>query len=133
MRRSVFNRIVLVFLIITMLLSFFKFSIVKAEWTDGVYTEIEVNKDADIGRDDTGAAEKIQKILTIIAVIFKIVAVATGIVILIALAVKYMMAAPGDRADIKKSMIPFVIGAFVLFASSGIVDMLIRFSAQLSS
>ena len=60
-------------------------------------------------------------------------AVATGIVILISLAVKYMMAAPGDRADIKKSMIPFVIGAFVLFASSGIVDMLIRFSAQLSS
>ena len=44
-----------------------------------------------------------------------------------------MVAAPGDRADIKKSMIPFVIGAFVLFASSGIVDMLIRFSAQLSS
>ena len=36
MRRSVFNRIVLVFLIITMLLSFFKFSIVKAEWTDDI-------------------------------------------------------------------------------------------------
>lgn len=133
MGRSVFKRLVIIFMIITMLLSFLKVNIAKAEWTDGVYKEIEENKDPDIGRDETGAAEKIQKIITIIAVIFKIVAVATGIVILIALAVKYMMAAPGDRADIKKSMIPFVIGAFVLFASSGIVDMLIRFSAQLSS
>ncbi len=134
MDRIIFKKIVIIFLLVMLFLPLSRFSIVNAAgWVDGTWKEIEVNKNPDIGRDDTGVALKAQKIITIIAVIFKIVAVATGIVILIMLAVKYMAAAPGDRADIKKSMIPFVIGAFVLFASSGIVDLLIKFSSQLSS
>ena len=74
-----------------------------------------------------------KQVMAAIITIARVIAVGVAIVMLLTLAMKYMMAAPGDRADIKKSMIPFVIGAFVLFASSGIVDMLIRFSAQLSS
>lgn len=133
MDRVIFKKIGIAFLLVTLLLLFFKFSIANAGWTDDVYGLIKENENPDIGRDDTGVAQKAQKIITTIAVVFKIVAVATAIVILIMLAVKYMAAAPGDRADIKKSMIPFVIGAFVLFAASGIIDLLIKFSSQLSS
>ncbi|MCR5185692.1 MAG: pilin [Clostridia bacterium] len=134
MEKIMFKKVTILFLVAMLFLSCMSFYTVRAaDWSGGVYEYIQENKDPDIGRDSTGAAKKIQEVLTILAVIFKIVAVATGIVILISLAIKYMMAAPGDRADIKKSMIPFVIGAFVLFAASGIVDILIKFSSQLSS
>ena len=38
--------------------------------------------------------------------------------------IKYMLSAASERAEIKKNLIPFVVGAVVLFAASNIVTML---------
>ena len=135
MNTNFLKRFALVFMLSVMLVVSFGYNIANASdsWGQGLMDPvIEKTRDPNISNDNTGAAEKIQKLLSTIAVIFKVVAVAVGIVILIALAMKYMMAAPGDKADVKKSMIPFVVGAFVLFAASGIVDLIIKFSSQLS-
>ena len=96
-------------------------------WEDDVLGE----RDKLNGEDSSGASDRVNKIMGNMAVVVKIVAVATAVIILIVLGAKYMIAAPGDKADIKKSMIPFVIGAFVVFAATSIIEMIIKFSSQL--
>ena len=58
----------------------------------------------------------------------RIVGVTIAIVILLVIAMKYMISAPGDRADIKKHAIHYVIGAFILFAVTGILSILDTFA-----
>ena len=61
----------------------------------------------------------------------RIVCVTIAIVILLAISMKYMMSAPGDRADIKKHAIHYVIGAFILFGVTGILGILDNFAKQI--
>jgi hypothetical protein len=42
-----------------------------------------------------------------------------------------MMSAPGDRADIKKHSINFVIGAFILFGLQFILGIIAKFAEQI--
>jgi hypothetical protein len=45
---------------------------------------------------------------------------------------KYMMAAPGDKAEIKKSAVIYVVGAIVLFAVGGILSIIQKFAENIS-
>ena len=63
----------------------------------------------------------------IIAVI-RIVGTGIAVIMIVLLAIKYMSAAPSERADIKKSAIPYVIGAILLFASSNIIGLIRNFA-----
>ena len=47
---------------------------------------------------------------------------------LIVLAIKYISAAPSDKADIKKSATAYIIGAVVLFAASGVIQIIKNFA-----
>ena len=60
----------------------------------------------------------------------RIVGAGVAIIMIIAVAIKYMSAAPGERADIKKHAVPFVVGAIVLFASSGILGIIADFASN---
>ena len=48
------------------------------------------------------------------------------------IAMKYMSAAPGDKAEIKKSATIYVTGAVILFASAGILNIISEFSNNIS-
>lgn len=63
--------------------------------------------------------------------IAQIAGVGIAITILMVIAIKYMLASPGDRADIKKNAVPFVIGAVVLFGASGILGILADFASTI--
>lgn len=63
--------------------------------------------------------------------VMRIVCVTIAIVILLTISMKYMMSAPGDRADIKKHAVHYVIGAFILFAVTGILGILNNFAEQI--
>lgn len=52
---------------------------------------------------------------------------AVAICILMVIGCKYLMAAPGDRADIKKYAMNYVIGAMILFGAAGILGIVQRF------
>ena len=66
-----------------------------------------------------------------IAGLISVIAAAVAIVILIWLAIKYMSAAPADKADIKKSAVTYVIGAVLLFAASGVLGIIANFGKSL--
>ena len=52
---------------------------------------------------------------------------------LIVLAMKYMTAAPSERASIKKSAIMYVIGAVVMFAAAGILGIIQNFANNINT
>ena len=45
---------------------------------------------------------------------------------------KYMIASPGERADIKKSAVIYVVGAFILFGITGIITLIQKFASVLN-
>lgn len=62
---------------------------------------------------------------TVIAAM-RIVSIAIAIIVLLVISMKYMISAPGDRADIKKHAIAYVIGTFILFGATEIISLLIK-------
>ena len=57
---------------------------------------------------------------SIIAVV-RIVGIVIAVVILLVLGIKYMMGSAEEKAEYKKSMIPYIVGAVLIFASTTIV------------
>ena len=53
--------------------------------------------------------------------VVRIVGTAVAFIIITVVAMKYMIAAPGDRAEMKKSSIQFVVGAVIVFGSSNLL------------
>ena len=47
-----------------------------------------------------------------------------ALIMLTVIFIKYMLSAASERAEIKKNLIPFTIGAIVLFAASNLVTVL---------
>lgn len=66
----------------------------------------------------------IQDILKAVLTVIRVVGVFIAVGILMVLACKYIIASAGDRADIKKYAISYIIGAIILFATSGIAGIL---------
>ena len=80
------------------------------------------------GKADNDLNGNAKSIIGAILGVVRIVAVGIALIMLIVVAMKYMMSAPGDRADIKKHAVVYVVGAVVLFASAGILDIIQKFS-----
>lgn len=81
--------------------------------------------------DGTGAtAQKFTSILNTILGIAQVIGVAVAIIMLIVLAIKYISAAPGDKAEIKKHAVVYIVGAVVLFGASGILGIIKNFTKE---
>ena len=59
------------------------------------------------------------KIIGVIQVVGSVVAVA----ILVVLGIKYMMGSTEEKAEYKKTLIPYLVGAILIFAASNIAGM----------
>lgn len=121
------KKIIVISLILTVILSLFamvfaedngNFDIAAIE---GSKTEVE--KVDNLTRTTLGAAISITRI----------VATGTLVIVLTIIASKYMIAAPGDRADIKKHAVAFTIAALVIFCSTFLVEMLINLSSSFNT
>lgn len=68
--------------------------------------------------------------------VVRTVGVVVAVVILLVLGIKYMMGSAEEKADYKKSMIPYIVGAILIFASTTIVgivyDMAMALNGQQS-
>jgi len=61
-----------------------------------------------------------QQILGIVQLVGSIAAV----VVLVVLGIKYMMGSAEEKAEYKKTMIPYIIGAVLIFAASNVAGMI---------
>lgn len=81
--------------------------------------------------DSTNSVEQVNNLVATIITSIRIVGVAVAVVILLVLAMKYMTAAPGDKADVKKGLITYVIGACVFFGVVGILEIINNFATAI--
>lgn len=120
------NKVIVLTLVLIMVVSMNLAYVTKASVASGLITDL------DAGQDST-ANTKVKEIVATIITIVRVVGVAVAIVMLLAVAMKYMTAAPGEKADIKKSAVVYVVGAVVLFAVTGILGLINTFSSNISS
>ena len=85
-------------------------------------------KIADTNNGATNGATKIRAIMSIVLEVVRNVGAGLAVLIIIVIGCKYIIASAGERADIKKNAVPYVIGVVVLFASSGIAGILKEFA-----
>lgn len=81
--------------------------------------------------NDATLDSKVQSIIGAILNVTRIIATGIAIIMLVVLAMKYMMSAPGERADIKKHAVVYVVGAIVLFGASGILTIIQTFTSNI--
>ena len=72
----------------------------------------------------TDVSSKVEKILGSVVNAVRVAASGVAAIMIFAVAIKYLSAAPGDRADIKKHAVVYVVGAMVLFGASGILTII---------
>ena len=63
---------------------------------------------------------------SIIIDVIRVVGVVVAVVVLLVLGIKYMIGSTSERAEYKKSMIPYLIGAVIFFALSQILGAIIE-------
>lgn len=73
------------------------------------------------GGETSEADDSVEIIIGTVISVTRTVAAAIALIIIIVIACKYILASAGDRADIKKYAVNYIIGAIILFAASGIL------------
>lgn len=76
----------------------------------------------------TDAAASTQTFLWSVLGIVQVVAISLAVIMLIVLGVKYVSAAPAEKADIKQSAMIYVVGAILMFGASGIIQIIKTFA-----
>ncbi len=74
--------------------------------------------------NDGQLATKSQSIAGSILGVAQVIGISVAIIMLIALAIKYVSAAPNDKAEIKKHAVVYIAGAIVLFGASGLLGLI---------
>ena len=62
----------------------------------------------------------------------QVIGVGIAVIMLLYIAIKYMIAAPSEKAEYKKTAISFSIGAVILFASTALLEVIKKLMENLS-
>ena len=80
---------------------------------DGSTSDVDVTNISTLGNS-------IVRILTTVGVV-------ASVIVLVVLGIKYMMGSAEEKAEYKKTLMPYVIGAGLVFAASGIANIVYTF------
>lgn len=78
-------------------------------------------------KDET-AITATQNVMGSIITVAQVVGTGIAVIMLIFLAMKYMMASAGDKADIKKHAVIYIIGAIIIFTVPNILAIIADFA-----
>ena len=78
----------------------------------------------EIVADPSVAGDKIQDVSGTILGVIQVIGVAVAVIMLVVLAIKYISAAPSEKADIKKSAFVYIIGALLLFGGVALLNVI---------
>jgi type IV secretory pathway VirB2 component (pilin) len=65
--------------------------------------------------------------------VIRVVGTGIALIMLSYVGIKYMSAAPSEKADFKKSATAYVVGAIVLFGASNIISIIANFATNLNT
>lgn len=72
--------------------------------------------------NSTADTSKVVNLGATIVTIMQTVGIVVAVVVLLILGIKYMMGSAEEKAEYKKTMIPYLVGAILIFASTTIVN-----------
>ena len=82
----------------------------------------EFKGDTDTSLTTENVDGKIKKIIGVILSFIRIIAIGIAIIVITYLGIKYMSAAPNEKANIKNQLITFTIGAVLVLSATAILD-----------
>ena len=77
--------------------------------------------------------DKIVGLGATIVTIMQTVGVVVAVVILLILGIKYMMGSAEEKAEYKKTMIPYLVGAVLVFGASAIGKAVVQFGQDITA
>ena len=90
-------------------------------------TPSEITPDATVGTDSIKTVEgKIVAVLQAVGIIL-------SVIVLIILGIKYMMGSAEEKAEYKKTMIPYIVGAVLIFAASNLASMIYNWAKSVNA
>ena len=120
------SKILTVILLVAMILTVFT-SVAKA---DGKDYSSQVDGLFEGGDVETGGITTVgANLVSIITTIGIIVAV----IVLLIIGIKYMMGSASEKAEYKKTMIPYLVGALIIFGASAIAKAVIAMTSSITA
>lgn len=116
-------KVILIFLIIFILSTLFLNLTSRAS-----YSSVDVDFVTSGAKDSSGTAKSVNNIVGSVLTICQVAGSGIAVIMLIVLAIKYLSAAPSDKAQIKNSAVIYIVGAVILFSASGILGIIRRFA-----
>lgn len=86
-----------------------------------------------IAKENVSGSNEITGVGQSIVGILQTVGIVLSVVVLIILGIKYMMGSAEEKADYKKSMMPYVVGAGIIFAASAFAQVIYQFFIGIST
>ena len=115
------TKILTVILLVAMILTTFT-TIVNASYSDQVDGLFDVDAEGTDGIMNVGG--NIVSIVTTIGII-------VAVVVLLVLGIKYMMGSASEKAEYKKTMIPYLVGAILIFGASAITKVVVALGSNI--
>lgn len=78
-------------------------------------------------------SEKITNLGSTIITVIRVIGIVVTVVVLMILGIKYMTGSVQEKADYKKSMLPYLIGVFIFFSLSQIIPVIIDLVGELNA
>ena len=85
------------------------------------------------GTTSSDAVTAVTKVGNNVIGILTTVGVVLSVIVLIVIGIKYMMGSAEEKAEYKKTMIPYIIGAALIFAASAIATVVYNFMNGISA
>ena len=67
-----------------------------------------------------------------IVTIIQVVGIVIAVIVLLVIGIKYMMGSASEKAEYKKTMIPYIVGAVLIFAGTSLVRVIYSLSTSVS-
>ena len=83
------------------------------------------------GNTSVKGATEIKTLGSNIVGILQTAGIVISVVILLVLGIKYMVGSEEEKAEYKKSMIPYLVGALIIFGASTIANVVYQFAINL--
>ena len=117
---KIINKLIVFFLLFSTILSLF--TTVNAE-IDPVKV---------VSKPTADGTEKLYLIGNTILGIVQVIGIGVALIALLVLGIKYMYHSPEEKAEIKKQLIPFIIGGFLVFGATSLVKIVETFTTEIT-
>lgn len=125
--KNKFKKILIIIATILIILSIFNICFATDSYDSVMKNLVEKTESTS---DPSGTNDKVSSTVSVIITATRIIGVCVAVVMLLVVAMKYMTSAPGDKAEIKKSAVVYVVGALVLFGAVGILTIIGNFATK---